>query len=54
MGRAKEAEIEREDNWYQLCKEKGWVCICGNFPTDIGDPRGYEGGLCPSCRNPKD
>ena len=55
MGRAKDAEIEKEEKWEELCKRKGWVCqLCGEFPTDIGCPFGYERGLCPSCRNPKD
>ena len=26
MGRPKDAEIQKDDNWAALCKAKGWTC----------------------------
>jgi hypothetical protein len=55
VGTVKDRQMEKEENWKELCRRKGWICqICGAYPTDIGKPAGYEDGLCPNCRNPKD
>jgi len=54
MGHVKDQQIEREENWKQLCERKGWVCeICGDYP-EVGNPAAYETGLCPSCHHAPD
>lgn len=54
MGRAKDIEIQKDDNWKALCDANEWTCqVCGDYP-ERGNPAGYEGGLCPAHRNPKD
>ena len=48
MGREKREKQRKEEQWKRICEEKGWVCkTCGAFPTDPGNPSGYETGYCP-------
>ena len=55
MGKVKQDKLDKEEAWKRVCRDKGWICqLCGRFPTDAGKPFGYEGGLCPDCRNPRD
>jgi hypothetical protein len=55
MGKVKDEQMRKEENWKAVCQKNGWVCeICGSYPTDPEKPYGYEGGLCPDHRNPKD
>jgi hypothetical protein len=54
MGRAKDLEMEKDDNWNLMCAQKGWQCeICGDYPPR-GKPEGWENRYCPTCSEPKD
>ncbi len=49
MGRAKDREIELDDNWADLCRAKGWACeVCGALPAERGIP--FDDGVCGDCR----
>lgn len=50
MGRAKDREIEKDDNWAQLCRTNGWTCKnCGMIPPERGVR--FDDDLCGHCRH---